>query len=448
MYMLSRFTLTIFLFVFSISTIAQSKFVLKNGFKSDKIKFELVNNLILIPVEINGVELTFLLDTGVSKPIVFSFPEIDKVLKVKQAKTFYIQGLGGGEPIEAVKTSYNRVKIGNAQNNNLELFIIYDSSLNFAPRLGRQVHGIIGTDFFKDLIVEIKYSSKIIKVYNPSTYKKKKCRKCNELDLEIHYGKPYLNGIVELNEKKIPVKLLIDSGGSDALWLFKNDTLGIDLKGKRYFEDFLGHGLSGSVYGKRSKVDKFWIQDFELKNANVAFPDANTFQYRAIVSDRNGSVSGSILKRFNLIFDYKNKKLTLKKNNHFKEKFKYNKSGLELEHSGMRLMQEEVLNYDSENGYGTNNQNSNSVKVIFDKKYKLSLKPVFSVVELRKNSPAERAGLELGDVVIKVNGKDTHNMELQDLMAKFYEDEGELMRLKVDRKGQLITISFRLENLL
>ena len=35
--------------------------------------FKLINNLIIIPVEVNGVTLSFLLDTGVSKPIIFNF---------------------------------------------------------------------------------------------------------------------------------------------------------------------------------------------------------------------------------------------------------------------------------------------------------------------------------------------------------------------------------------
>lgn len=443
--MLLRVALIIFLLTFSIFTNAQSKFVLVDGAKTDKVKFELVNNLILIPVEVNGVELTFLLDTGVSKPIIFSFPKIDELLKIRHSTKFYIQGLGGGEPIEAVKASYNRMKIGNTQNNNIELFIIYDSSLNFAPRLGRQVHGIIGADFFKDLVVEIKYSSKDLKIHNPENYNPDKCRKCEELKIDLHNDKPYLYGVVELNQSKIPVKLLIDTGGSDALWLFENDSLNLHLNNKKYFEDFLGHGLSGSVYGKRSKVDKFRICDFEFLNANVAFPDSDTFQNSSVVSDRNGSISGNLLKRFNIVFDYNNKKVLIKKNKYFSEKFRYNKSGLELEHSGIRLLQEEVSS--SSNTYGVNNQNTSAVKFSLEKKYKLSVKPAYSVVELRKDSPAERAGLKLGDVVINVNGKDTHSIELQDLMAKFYGDEGDLIRLKIERDGKLLNISFRLENL-
>ena len=39
-------------------------------------------------------------------------------------------------------------------------------------------------------------------------------------------------------------------------------------------------------------------------------------------------------------------------------------------------------------------------------------------------------------------------MELQDVMAIFYKDEGQLMRLKVDRNGINFIVSFRLEDML
>ena len=39
--------------------------------KSRKIKFKLVNNIVIIPVELNGVTLSFVLDTGVTKAILF-----------------------------------------------------------------------------------------------------------------------------------------------------------------------------------------------------------------------------------------------------------------------------------------------------------------------------------------------------------------------------------------
>ena len=57
---------------------AQRGFVVDNKRHSSKVNFKLVNNLIIIPVEINGVVLSFLLDTGVSKPIIFNFLKSEK----------------------------------------------------------------------------------------------------------------------------------------------------------------------------------------------------------------------------------------------------------------------------------------------------------------------------------------------------------------------------------
>ena len=62
-----------FVFSFINFSFAQAKFIVQNKTQTSKVKFKLINNLIIVPVEINGVVLSFLLDTGVSKPIIFNF---------------------------------------------------------------------------------------------------------------------------------------------------------------------------------------------------------------------------------------------------------------------------------------------------------------------------------------------------------------------------------------
>ena len=46
----------IIIFIFSLNNLgySQSKFVIQNKKGTDKIRFKLINNLIIIPVEING----------------------------------------------------------------------------------------------------------------------------------------------------------------------------------------------------------------------------------------------------------------------------------------------------------------------------------------------------------------------------------------------------------
>lgn len=78
------------------------------------------------------------------------------------------------------------------------------------------------------------------------------------------------------------------------------------------FTDYLGKGLSVSICGKYSKLRRFALSDFNLNNVNVAFPDSLSIDLSKVFKGRTGSIGGEILKRFNLFFDYTNKKLYLK----------------------------------------------------------------------------------------------------------------------------------------
>ena len=425
---------------------SQGKFVVQNKKKSDKIHFKFINNLIIIPVEINGVILSFLFDTGVSKPIIFNFLNVSDTLKFKNTEKIFLRGLGEGESVEALKSRNNIFKIGDAIKLNQELYAVFNSNINFTPRLGIPVHGIIGYDLFKDLVVEINYSGKFIRLAEPKDYKYKKCKKCERINLEFYNNKPYINASVKINNKVIPIKLLIDSGGSDSLWLFEDEDSGI-LSSNKYFNDFLGHGLSGSVYGKRSKIEELTLKSFVLEKANVAYPDSTSISYARQFKDRNGSLAGNILKRFNVIMDYPRGTVSLRKNGYFKHPFDYNKSGIELAHNGVRYVKEvdKVLVIDVNSFAHKDTQDINSV--VYDAKYKLTLKPSYTIVELRENSPAAKAGLMVGDIILIINGKPSYQFLLQDLMHKFYDKDGTRIKLIVERNGKELSFVFNLEKL-
>lgn len=438
--MRNYFTLLV-LFI-AVQSFSQGKFVIKDRAASHKIKFQLINNLIVFPVEVNGVELSFLLDTGVSKTIIFNSLQGIDTLRVNDTEKIFLRGLGDGQPIEAIKSRKNLFKIGDAINVNQTLYVIFDTSMDFAPRLGVPIHGIIGYDLFKDFVVELNYASKYIKLFDTSKYQEKLCKSCEKMDLEFYNSKPYLTAELEVNDKRTPIKLLIDSGGSDALWLFEDQEKQIGPKENNYFEDFLGSGLSGSIYGKRSKISRLYLKSFVFEDVNVAYPDSASIHYARKFVDRNGSISSELLKRFNLRFDYGRGSLILRKNGNFKNPFSYNKSGITIEYGDVRLVKER-----ERNKYEDSDTTEN-IPIIVVTTFKYSFKPAFTIVQLRRNSPAHKAGLQLGDVILTINNHQSYEFTLQEMLERFYGKNGKKIKLRIDRDGRMLNFEFRLEPLL
>lgn len=424
------------------SIFGQSKFNLLNT-ESDKIKFELIDNLIIIPVSVNGVELSFLLDTGVSRPILFNILNFADSLQLKNLKTISLRGLGSDGAVSSIQSEKNILRIGNALSTNQELFVVFDNSINFTPILGVPVHGIIGYDLLKDFVVEINYTRKFIKLHNPSTYTYKKCKKCETLALQFFNNKPYLKASLTNEGIDIPLNLLIDTGGSDDLWLFEDESLGIVPMENRFFDDYLGRGLSGSVYGKRARVAQLNLSSFSFNKVNAAFPDSSSIELARQVKERNGSISGGILRRFNIIFDYPASKLTLKKNGNFNLPFSYNKSGIVLEQRGFRVVKE-VIRPVVKDIYGQSNEGS--VVITTSVTYGYNLKPSFEIVQVRPNSVAEKAGIKIGDVVLSINGRETQNLSLQTVNKMFLLKVGSTIKMRVERDKKQLSFEFTLED--
>ena len=76
----------------------------------------------------------------------------------------------------------------------------------------------------------------------------------------------------------------------------------------------------------------------------------------------------------------------------------------------------------------------------------MGLKPAYTIIEVRENSPAEKAGLLKGDIVVSINGKKAHELKLQEVIHYFRGKVGKMVKLKIERGGQIINVEFRLED--
>ena len=407
--------------------------------KKITIPFQLINNLVFITVEVNGVPLTFLLDTGVSQTLLFSIG--DKDLQFKNSEKTKFTGLGGDLQIEGLKSRNNMVKVSeDFRDYHHTIFIILDEDFNFSSYIGIPVHGIMGYDFFKNNPIEIDYTSKRITVYKDDNYYKRKTRRFTEIPLSIENKKPYILTDLELSNTKEPSKLLIDTGNSDAVWLFP-ETARNFLKSRPHIEDFLGKGFNGDIHGLRGRIHQLNLENFIFEKPIVSIPDENSIQHVQFVKDRKGSIGGELMRRFTAVFDYKNKKLLLKMNRNYNDPYRLNMSGLEFRHIGSKWEEETIK---VTQPLLENNTNAEKTAAFSLYKYKLVLKPVYAIVNVRLNSPADKAGLKSNDVLETINGRSASNLTLTALNEMMRTDEGKNLKFEISRNDVRMKFNFTL----
>jgi PDZ domain len=415
--------------------------------KQDKvvIPFQFINNLIFIPVFVNGVELNFLLDTGVDETILLSLDDKSEV-SFNNVKKIKLRGLGASVAIEGLQSSGNVLYCNGLKDSDHELYIVLDQSFNFSSHVGIPVNGIIGYHFFKNHSIEINYDrKKIIVRRDLSKIEKKLTKKFESTSIEMQENKLYCMTSVEMDSKQIETKLLLDIGNSDALWLFQDSNPDIKVPEKS-FDDFLGKGFSGDINGKRTKISNFKIANFIFKNPIIAMPDTVSVKSVSMVQNRAGSIGGEIFRRFNVIFDYPNKKLYLRKSSNYNEFFSYNKSGIELENSGMQWVPETIklsTTYQDNTFDSAGNRAGSS-----NFRYKFELKPIFSISNIRSKSPAEIVGLKTEDIIISINNTNVNNFSLQKINQLLKSEDEKWITIEVDRKGQILKFRFLLKDLL
>jgi len=184
-----------------------------------------------------------------------------------------------------------------------------------------------------------------------------------------------------------------------------------------------------------------------LEDAKAAFPEVEMFHNFENLGNRNGSLGGEILKRFTIVFDYKKKTMMLRKNTNFNTPFPYNFSGLELQHNGLRYVSESIGNNKTPLHQQTQESFGN-VQILVENSTRLSLAPEIIISAIRAGSPAQKAGLQEGDVILAVNGKRVYRYKLQEILQLINEKEGEKVRLLIERYNQDVLYSFVLKNML
>lgn len=407
------------------------------------IPFQFINNVIIIPVTVNGVSMNFLLDTGVENTILFSLDDTDEV-SFSQLEKIKIRGLGSNDSFDGFKSVHNHVVINDYTDTNHDIYLVLDQNITISAQVGFPVNGILGYEFFKNHVVKINYTTNTITIYRDDVTKGKRMQKKYEkIPMELLNNKPYIicKATFEEPQSAFASKFLLDIGNSDALWFFKQHDDRIVLP-KITIEDYLGMGFSGEVFGKRGKIKELAISSFTFSNPLAAFPDTLATSNLDKNIGRVGSVGSEIMRRFTVIVHYKANAVYLKKNHHFDDPFHFNMSGLEIQHKGLQWISS---SYEENSAMSSNIFTSSSEKIISNLKYRFELKPIYVITNIRKNSPGAIAGLQKDDVIVTIDKKNAYNFTLQEINALLKSEEGKLIQMEIDRKGTPLTFTIKLE---
>ncbi len=389
----------------------QTGFVFDNPRKkSVTINFKTSSNLIIIPVAINNSDtLNFILDTGVRYPIITELPFVNK-LSLNFLQPINIKGLGEGEQLTAYRSGNNVINISGMVAYDQEIHMVINENFQISHILGIPVHGMIGFNLFKDYVVKIDYSEHKITLIKPEFYTYKEKDKDIVMPLIFEQNKPFVKtSIVTDKNQDVPVKLLVDTGASDALWLSTSSDNRISLP-ENHIETFLGRGLSGDLYGKKGRIGAIWVGPLVLYEPIVAFPDNELIDQLIGKNDRNGTLGAEILRRFYVTMDYPNKRLILRPNSDLKDEFNYNMSGLEVTNPMPGL-------------------------------------PIFLISDIRKNSPAYYAGLQENDQILALNNASHKILTLNDINLLFQSHEDKKVKMTVLRNGEQIKTEFFLKKM-
>ena len=384
-------------------------FALQDGRTKVKIPIEINNNLVIIPVVINGqLPLKFILDTGV-RTAILTEKIFSDILNLTYTRKYTVGGPGNLKFVSAYVT--NNVSLDlppGVHGEGHALLVLEEDYLELRNYLGADVQGILGYELFSRFIVTIDYDRKELTLSRPDRFKPKK--KTQKLKISVEDTKPYLVTKVNVTDStSINAKLLIDSGASHGLILEpdSNDTIRVpDL----FVNSIIGRGLGGVITGKIGRISSVDFGRYDVKDVIANFPDPNSYMDTLKVSrsvKRNGAIGGEILSRFKVTFDFPREYIYLQKNSSFKKRFYYNMSGLTLKAKGSRLER-------------------------------------FEITDVREKSPAEMAGIKPGDLVIKINGFNTVDLDLNALNAFFNMKPGKKIFLEVDRNGVRLKKEFRL----
>src|SRR5687767_6096030 len=146
-------------------------FSIADGKTKVTIPIEINNNLIVVPVVLNGaLPLKFILDTGVRTAILTQKSFTD-ILNLPYSRKYTISGPGGEKLVDAYVTNNVSLELPGVLGRGHALLVLEEDYLELRNYMGTDVHGILGYELFSRFLIKIDYEKKILTLMSPERFK-------------------------------------------------------------------------------------------------------------------------------------------------------------------------------------------------------------------------------------------------------------------------------------
>lgn len=370
-------------------------FFMKNDSKKTTVSFLNSNNLIIIPISINGNDpVNFLLDTGVKTNILFSKKLGDK-LGMEYVRSLNLVGADGKTVLTASVSINNHLDAGNVEGISQTILVLDEDFFELESVIGIPVYGVIGHEFFKLNPVKIDYDKARLTFYaeNKMRWRPIGFRK---IDISIENNKPYLSSKVrQIGGSTLSAKLLIDTGANHGLLLNQETSDKIVLPPFKLESD-LGRSLGGDLFGWIGRTKQLNIGGLKFYDIITSFPDETDYSYVIKETGRQGSLGSEVLSRMEMVIDYPRERLLYKKSSTYINPFEYDMSGI----TPKILPSEERRIY---------------------------------VAQVKQSSAAAIAGIKVFDEIIKINNIPIEFWQITDIIKLFRSEVGKRVSITILR---------------
>ena len=374
-----------FLVFFSFTGILAQKNLTFSARQISRVPFSTFSGgIVVIRAQLAGYPdtLNFIMDTGSAGVSLDSTACIRmNIVPVQTDKL--ISGVGGVRTLRYVNNQ--SLLLGQIRIDSL-YFHVGDYQI-LSSEYGDRIDGIIGDSFYKRFIVRIDYDSNEMYVYSKGDFKYPKggfMLKPTFSILPTEWA-----GIQDIREVK--ARFYFDTGAGLCV-LLNSDFIGDSsiLNPEKKPFPIQAHGMGGKVIIHVTTIKEFKLGPYRFRNLPAhIFDDVyhiTSYPYIA------GLIGNDVLRRFNIILNYDKKIFYLTPNSHFNDPFDYSYTGLDL-----YWVQGEIR-----------------------------------VGDVMTDSPAEKAGFKVDDVVVSINENTSQNLQLYKSMLQ---NTGDKVRFVVYRSN-------------